>query len=85
MQGTQLNGVLAIWCAKNIFWRAFVFCLVQARCHLKKERTCVCWVNIEEFSYQFSLIQESSTDGVGKRSGKLVNIGSICTPLEKNH
>ena len=56
---------------------------LKAGCHLWKERTCVSCVNIEEFSYQFSLIGESSTDGVGKRIGKLVNIDSICMPLKK--
>lgn len=31
MQGTQLKCIFPIQCAKNIFWREFVFCLIEGK------------------------------------------------------
>ena len=81
----SLRASLPFSVPKIFFGVSLYFVSLKASCHLWKERTCVSWVNNEEFSYQFSLIEESSTDGVGKGIGKLVNIDSICMPLEKKH
>lgn len=81
----SLMASLPFSVSKIFFGVRKYFVSLKASCHLWKETTCVSWVNIEEFSYQFSLIEESSTDGVGKRIGKLVNIDSVCMPLEKKH
>lgn len=71
------------------FGVGFVFCLAEASCLACRRdglvRKLVCLehgVKHEEFSYQFPLILENSSDTVGKRSGKLVNSNSICMRFE---